>query len=54
MGTFAQQLRQEGLQQGRKEEDFIIARKMLARRLDSELIKEITGLSDQELLTLET
>jgi predicted transposase/invertase (TIGR01784 family) len=55
--TFAQQLEQkglqQGLQQGRREEDFIIAKKMLAKRLDPNLIKEITGLSDQDLLSLE-
>ncbi|WP_010597587.1 RpnC/YadD family protein [Rickettsiella massiliensis] len=44
---------QQGLQQGRREEDFIIAKKMLSKRLDPELIKEITGLSDQDLLSLE-
>jgi recombination-promoting nuclease RpnB len=45
----AQQLQQ----QGRREEDFVIAKKMLAKRLDLNLIKEITGLSNQELLNLE-
>ena len=59
--TLAQQLEQKGLEQGRKEgreegrreEDFVIAKKMLAKRINPSLIKEITGLSDQDLLTLE-
>jgi recombination-promoting nuclease RpnB len=51
--SVAQKLEQQGLQQGRREEDFVIAKKMLAKRFDPNLIKEITGLSDQELLSLE-
>jgi predicted transposase/invertase (TIGR01784 family) len=59
--TLAQQLEQkglklglqQGLQQGRREEDLVIAKRMLARRFNSELIKEITELSDQDLLSLE-
>jgi predicted transposase/invertase (TIGR01784 family) len=55
--TLAQQLEQKGLkkglEQGRREEDFVIAKKMLAKRINPSLIKEITGLSDQDLLTLE-
>ncbi len=45
--------KEEGLEQGRREEDFIIAKKMLAKRFDHKIIKEITGLSDRDLLTLE-
>lgn len=51
--TFAQQLRQEGLQQGRREEDFIIAKKMLARGYEHNAIKDLLELSDQDLLCLE-
>lgn len=59
--TLAQQLEQKGLkkglkkglEQGRREEDFVIAKKMLAKRINPSLIKEITGLSAQDLLTLE-
>jgi predicted transposase/invertase (TIGR01784 family) len=55
--TLSQQLEQKGLkkglEQGRREEDFVIAKKMLAKRINPSLIKEITGLSDQDLLTLE-
>jgi recombination-promoting nuclease RpnB len=49
----AQQLEQQGLQKGRREEDFVIAKRMLAKRLEHNLIKEITGLSDQDLFSLE-
>lgn len=57
----AQQLKQQGLQQGlqqgREEGEhrkaIAIAKSMLAKRLNSGLIKEITGLSDQDLLNLE-
>jgi recombination-promoting nuclease RpnB len=51
--TLAQQLEQKGLQQGRREEDFVIAKRMLARGSDREFIKDVTGLSDQDLLSLE-
>ncbi|WP_050763965.1 hypothetical protein [Rickettsiella grylli] len=44
---------EQGLEQGRREEDFVIAKKMLAKRINPSLIKEITGLSDQDLLILE-
>lgn len=43
----------QGLQQGRREEDFIIAKKMLARGYGHEAIKDLTELSDQDLLSLE-
>jgi hypothetical protein len=43
----------QDLQQGRREEDFVIAKRMLAKRLKHNLIKEITGLSDQDLISLE-
>lgn len=57
----AQQLKQQGLQQGlqqgreegRHEEDLVIARRMLARGTDRRYIKEVIGLSDQDLLSLE-
>ncbi|WP_010598984.1 Rpn family recombination-promoting nuclease/putative transposase [Rickettsiella massiliensis] len=55
--TFAQQLEQKGLkkglEQGRREEDFVIAKKMLARGADREFIKDVTGLSDKDFLSLE-
>ena len=47
--TLAQQLEQKG----RREEDFVIAKKMLDKRFNPAVIKELTGLSDQDLLTLE-
>jgi predicted transposase/invertase (TIGR01784 family) len=47
--TFAQQLEQRGFQKGQ----WVIAKNMLAKGLDSELIKEVTDLSDQDLLSLE-
>ncbi|WP_010597575.1 Rpn family recombination-promoting nuclease/putative transposase [Rickettsiella massiliensis] len=49
MGTFSEQLKQ----QGRHEEALEIAKNMLAKRLDHEFIKEMTGLSDQDLVNLE-
>ena len=45
--------RQEGLQKGEYRKAINIAKKMLAKRINLPLIKEITGLSDQDLLTLE-
>ncbi len=51
--TLAQQLKQEGLEQGRREEDFVIAKEMLDKRFNPAVIKELTGLSDQDLLALE-
>lgn len=54
--TFAQQLEQKGLQkglqQGRREEDLIIAKRMLNMGADYDFIKKATGLSDQDLLNL--
>jgi hypothetical protein len=49
MDTFAQQLEQKG----RKEEDLVIAKRMLARGTDRNFIKDVIGLSDQDLLNLE-
>jgi predicted transposase/invertase (TIGR01784 family) len=59
--TFAQQLKQQGLQEGLQQglekgrhlEAIAIAKNMLAKRFDHKIIKEITGLSDQDLLNLE-
>ena len=48
-----QQGLERGREEGRREEDLKIAKKMLAKRINPSLIKEITGLSDQDLLTLE-
>ncbi|WP_275113646.1 Rpn family recombination-promoting nuclease/putative transposase [Rickettsiella grylli] len=49
----AQQLKQQGRQEGEYRKAINIAKKMLAKRINLPLIKEITGLSDQDLLTLE-
>ncbi|WP_010597594.1 RpnC/YadD family protein [Rickettsiella massiliensis] len=59
--TFAQQLEQKGLQkglqqgleQGKREDDFVIAKRMLAREADCEFIKDVTGLSNKDLRSLE-
>ncbi len=59
--TFAQQLEQKGLkkgleqgiEKGRREEDLVIAKRMLNMGIDHEIIKKATGLSDQDLLSLE-
>lgn len=55
--TFAQQLEQKGLQkglkQGRREEDLVIAKRMLNMGVDYNFIKKATHLSDQDLLNLE-
>ena len=55
--TFAQQLEQKGLQkglkQGRREEDLVITKRMLARGTDRGYIKDVIGLSEQDLLSLE-
>lgn len=55
--TFAQQLEQKGLkkglEQGRREEDLVIAKRMLNMGIDHEIIKKATCLSDQDLLSLE-
>ncbi|OJA00989.1 hypothetical protein BEV13_01440 [Rickettsiella grylli] len=48
-----QQGLQRGLQQGRYEEDLKIAKRMLARGTDRGYIKDVIGLSDQDLLNLE-
>jgi len=45
--------REEGLQQGRHEEDLAIAKRMLGMGADRDFIKKATGLSDQDLLNLE-
>ncbi|WP_010598073.1 RpnC/YadD family protein [Rickettsiella massiliensis] len=57
----AHQLQQQGLQQGleqglekgRREEDLVIAKRMLVRGTDRAFIKDVTGLSDQDLINLE-
>jgi hypothetical protein len=53
MATFGQQLEQKGLQQGGYNKAIAIAKKMLAKRADRLFICEVTGLSDQDLLSLE-
>ena len=47
--TIAQQLRQEGLQQGMQQEKYQIARNLLLCGIDRDVIKQSTGLSDEEL-----
>ncbi len=49
----AQQLKQQGEQLGEYRKAVAVAKKMLAKRLDLEFIKEMTGLSDKDLLSLE-
>jgi predicted transposase/invertase (TIGR01784 family) len=44
---------EQGLQQGRREEDLVIAKRMLSRGTDRGYIKDVIGLSDQDLLSLE-
>jgi predicted transposase/invertase (TIGR01784 family) len=53
MNTIAQTLQKQSLEQGRREEDFIIAKRMLNMGADHDFIKKATGLSDQDLLALE-
>ena len=56
--TVAQQLRQEGMQKGRQEgmhtKSLEIAKNMLSKlHLDIKVVKEATGLSEEELLKLQ-
>jgi predicted transposase/invertase (TIGR01784 family) len=51
--TLAQQLKQEGLQQDRHEGELSLAKKLLNRGIDLDLIKSASGFSEQELLELE-
>ena len=55
--TLAQQLKQEGLQQGlqqgRHEGELSLAKKLLNRGIDLDLIKSAGGFSEQELIELE-
>ncbi|WP_342219451.1 Rpn family recombination-promoting nuclease/putative transposase [Rickettsiella endosymbiont of Miltochrista miniata] len=44
---------QQGREEGRHEEAMSVAKNMLAKRFNVALIKELTGLSDQDLLSLE-
>lgn len=50
--TFAQQFRQEGLQQGKHRKAFEIAKKMLAKGADISDIEELTELSYEEIASL--
>jgi predicted transposase/invertase (TIGR01784 family) len=50
--TFAQQLKQEGLQQGRQE-ILVLVRNLLKQNVPLATIKSASGLSEQELLELE-
>jgi predicted transposase/invertase (TIGR01784 family) len=51
--TFAEQLKQEGRQEGLQEGGIMIAKKMLAKGLDIAFIKELIDISEQELADLE-
>jgi len=51
--TFAQQLKQEGLQQGREEERYEMAKNLLAEGLSLDLVKKVTKLPDLVLTKLE-
>lgn len=50
--TIAQQLRQEGLQQGEQRKAFEIAKEMLAEGADFQFVKRVTKLSDEEMSQL--
>ena len=50
--TYAQQLRQEGIQQGMQQEKLEIAKEMLRKGYSSDAVKELTGLSRKELNNL--
>ena len=50
--TAAQQLQKEGLQQGMQQEKLSIAKQMLAKGLDRQLIGEMTGLSEEKIKQL--
>ena len=43
----------EGREEGREEKAYEIARKMIAKGLDVDTIAELTGLTKEEILTLE-
>lgn len=53
MGTIAQQLKQEGLQQGRHEERYEMDKNLLAEGLPLDLVKKVTKLPDLVLTELE-
>ncbi|MES2142057.1 MAG: Rpn family recombination-promoting nuclease/putative transposase [Pseudomonadota bacterium] len=48
--TIGEQLRYEGMQQGKRLEAMSIARNMRTKGLDPDLIKEITGLAEQDIV----
>ncbi|MDQ5899510.1 transposase [Candidatus Rickettsiella isopodorum] len=49
----AQQLKQQGLQQGRHKDKLSLAKKQLNQGIDLDLIKSAGGFSEQELLEFE-
>ncbi|EDP46599.1 conserved hypothetical protein [Rickettsiella grylli] len=51
--SIAHKIEQQGLRKGWYEEDLKIARRMLARGADCGYMKDVIGLSDQDLLNLE-
>lgn len=52
MMTIADRLREEGMQQGKREEALRIARTMFENGIDSTMVKLITGLSEDELASM--
>ena len=50
--TAIDEVREEGLEQGRNEERLQLIRKMVSRGMTPELISEMTGLSLEEIETL--
>lgn len=52
MMTIADRLREEGMQQGKREEVLRIARTMFENGIDSTMVKLITGLSEDELASV--
>lgn len=52
MMTIADRLREEGMQQGKREEALRIARTMFENGIDSTMVKLITGLSEDELASV--
>jgi predicted transposase/invertase (TIGR01784 family) len=49
MVTIAQQLEQKGIEQGRQEGKLEIAEKLLKSGMAPSVVKEMTGLSEEEL-----
>lgn len=50
--TFAQQLEQRGIQQGMQQRNLEVAKNLFSAGVDVKVIKQSTGLSDEELSRL--